>query len=174
MVDLSLHIQDLCENCFRAKASQIRVQIIDKIEYYEITIEDNGCGINEAMKETITSPFTTSRTVRKVGLGIPLFVQTCEQTGGFVHIASRENHGTKVVGRMYKNHWDAIPLGNLVETIYLLLITNKNVKIIFQYNDFELDSSSIVEILGDVPLTEQSIMKWIKEYIAEGISTQSK
>ena len=173
MVDLSLHIQDLCENCFTAKATTVKVEITSTNEYYEIAIIDNGCGMSEETKNKVSSPFTTSRTVRKVGLGIPLFIQTCEQTGGFVTINSVLGCGTTITGRMYKNHIDAIPLGNLVETVYLLFITNDQVEVGFKYNDFYVNSKELREILGDIPLTEKSVMEWIKAYIDEGINSQN-
>lgn len=170
MVDLSLHIQDLCENCFTAGASKVEINIVSTKEYYEITITDNGCGMSEETKNKVMSPFTTSRTVRKVGLGIPLFIQTCEQTEGFVTIKSEVGVGTSISGRMYKDHFDAIPLGDLTETIYLLFITNDKVEVGFRYNEFYVNSQELREILGDVPFTEFSIMEWIKNYITEGIS----
>ncbi len=173
MVDLSLHIQDLCENCFTAGATSVKIEINSTKEYYEIAIIDNGCGMSEETIKKVSSPFTTSRTVRKVGLGIPLFIQTCEQTGGFVTIKSVLGLGTTIKGRMYKNHFDAIPLGNLVETIYLLFITNEKVEVGFKYNDFNVNSKEIREILGNVPLTEKSIMEWLKAYIDEGINSQN-
>ena len=153
MVDLSLHIQDLCENCFTAGASKVLITINSTADYYDIIIEDNGCGMSEETKNKVISPFTTSRTVRKVGLGIPLFIQTCEQTDGFVNIQSFVNKGTIISGRMYKNHIDAIPLGDLTETIYLLFITNNSVEVVFKYNDFVVNSAELREILGDVPFT---------------------
>lgn len=170
MVDLSLHIQDLCENCFTAGATKVTIKIISTADYYDITIEDNGSGMSEETVQKVVSPFTTSRTVRKVGLGIPLFIQTCEQTQGFVTIKSELGVGTTINGRMYKNHFDAIPLGDLTETIYLLFITNEKVEVGFIYNDFILNSQELRDILGDVPFTEPSIMEWIKTYITEGIS----
>ena len=170
MVDLSLHIQDLCENCFTAGATKVLINIISTSEYYDITILDNGSGMSEETLQKVVSPFTTSRTVRKVGLGIPLFIQTCEQTEGFVTIKSTLGIGTSINGRMYKNHFDAIPLGDLTETIYLLFITNDKVEVGFTYNDFTVNSQELRDILGDVPFTEPSIMEWIKTYITEGIS----
>lgn len=170
MVDLSLHIQDLCENCFTAGASKVLIKIISTSEFYDISIEDNGSGMSEETRQKVISPFTTSRTVRKVGLGIPLFIQTCEQTEGFVTIKSELGVGTIISGRMYKNHFDAIPLGDLTQTIYLLFITNENVEVGFTYNDFTVNSQELRDILGDVPFTEPSIMEWIKTYITEGIS----
>ena len=170
MVDLSLHIQDLYENCFTAGATKVLINIISTSEYYDITILDNGSGMSEETLQKVVSPFTTSRTVRKVGLGIPLFIQTCEQTEGFVTIKSTLGVGTSINGRMYKNHFDAIPLGDLTETIYLLFITNDKVEVGFTYNDFTVNSQELRDILGDVPFTEPSIMEWIKTYITEGIS----
>ena len=155
---------------FTAGATKVTIKIISTADYYDITIEDNGSGMSEETVQKVVSPFTTSRTVRKVGLGIPLFIQTCEQTEGFVTIKSELGVGTTINGRMYKNHFDAIPLGDLTETIYLLFITNENVEVGFIYNDFILNSQELRDILGDVPFTEPSIMEWIKTYITEGIS----
>lgn len=174
MVDLSLHIQDISENSLHSQATNIKITIIDTSTYYQIIIEDNGCGMNEEKVNKLTDPFFTSRTTRKVGLGVPLFAQTCEQTGGYVHITSKVNHGTTVVGKMYKNHIDAIPLGDITETIYLLLLNDLgiNIQFIYQHENrepFKLDLAEIKEILGDVAITEASIMKWLKDYITDGI-----
>ena len=42
------------------------------------------------------SPFTTTRTTRKVGLGIPMFKENAELTGGTFSIESTVGAGTKM------------------------------------------------------------------------------
>lgn len=84
MVDLSLHILDVATNAFKAKATLVKIIIEEKEEFIQVSIEDDGCGMSDEVLQQVTNPFFTSRTTRKVGLGIPLFKQTCEQTGGYI------------------------------------------------------------------------------------------
>ena len=126
--------------------------------------------------EKLSNPFFTTRTTRNVGLGIPLFKQTLEQTGGFLKITSKEKVGTTFHALMYKNHIDAIPLGDIGETFFVLVINPYNIDVhlemIFENSDkeeFVIDTKDIKEVLDGVPLTEPSVTSWIKEYISEGL-----
>ena len=110
MVDLSLHILDVATNAFKANATIVKVKIIEKQDYIDVLIEDDGCGMSDEIKSQVTNPFYTTRTTRKVGLGIPLFKQTCEQTGGIFEIDSTVGVGTIFHARMNTNHIDAIML----------------------------------------------------------------
>ena len=177
MVDLSLHILDVATNAFKANASCVKVTIEENENDIEIWIEDDGCGMSREVLENVTNPFFTSRTTRKVGLGIPLFQQTCEQTGGYVQIQSTVGIGTCIHAKMYTHHIDAIPLGDIAESIFVLAINPYQVDVHFKmkfkeepHPMFEMDTKQIKEILEDVPLTEPSVMSWIKEYITAGLA----
>lgn len=176
MVDLSLHILDVATNAFKAKAKNLKVVVKDEENTIQVWIEDDGCGMNEETLKNVENPFFTTRTTRKVGLGIPLFKQTLEQTGGFLKITSKQNIGTTFHALMYKNHIDAIPLGDIAETFLVLVINPYDVDVHLEmiFKDlkkekFILDTKDIKEILDGVPLTESSITSWIKEYIKEGL-----
>ena len=102
MVDLSLHILDVATNAFKAKATLVKIIIEEKEEFIQVSIEDDGCGMSDEVLQQVTNPFFTSRTTRKVGLGIPLFKQTCEQTGGYFNIVSQVGVGTCYCLYVYK------------------------------------------------------------------------
>ena len=177
MVDLSLHILDVATNAFKAKATLVKIIIEEKEEFIQVSIEDDGCGMSDEVLQQVTNPFFTSRTTRKVGLGIPLFKQTCEQTGGYFNIVSQVGVGTCVTACMYTNSIDAIPLGDIGESIFVLVITPYDidiwVKMTFkdtQKDEFLSDTREFKKILDGISLKEPSIMVWIKEYIQSGLS----
>ena len=177
MVDLSLHILDVATNAFKAKAKLVKIIIEEKEDFIQVLIEDDGCGMSDKVLQKVTDPFFTSRTTRKVGLGIPLFKQTCEQTGGYLNITSQVGVGTCVHACMYTNSIDAIPLGDIGESIFVLVINPYDidiwVKMTFkdsQKDEFLIDTRELKKILDGVSLKEPSIMAWIKEYIQSGLS----
>lgn len=178
MVDLSLHILDVATNSFKAKAKKVKVVIEEEKNCIKMWIIDDGCGMSEETLKNVTNPFYTTRTTRKVGLGLPLFRQTLEQTGGFLKITSKLGVGTEVYGLMYTEHIDAIPIGNLAESVFVLATNPYDIDLHFEmiFKDqnkekFVLDTKDIKEVLDGIPLTENSVMVWIKEYINEGFNS---
>ena len=100
MRDLSLHILDLVQNSVKAGASLVQVRIRDSAGDDAVVIEiaDDGCGMDADLLARVTSPFTTTRTTRRVGLGIPMFKANAEGSGGSFSIDSRVGEGTRVKG----------------------------------------------------------------------------
>ena len=95
MRDLSLHILDLAQNSVRANAALVEIMVsVDESRLITITIRDDGSGMSDELKERVTSPFATTRTTRKVGLGIPLMMQNARLAGGDVRIDSTLGQGT--------------------------------------------------------------------------------
>ncbi|NLM12228.1 MAG: ATP-binding protein [Epulopiscium sp.] len=176
MKELSLHILDIIENSIRAKATDIKLEIIEDLEnnLFEIKIEDNGKGMDEAFAKAIKDPFTTTRTTRKVGLGVPLLVAACNRCNGDVEIQSALGEGTKLRAWMEYHHIDRAPLGDIVSTITNLILSNPDIEFIYihRYNDrvFRIDTQEIKDILGDVPINELSVIVWIKEYLTENLT----
>ena len=174
MRDLSLHLLDLVQNSISAGASS--VQIIFRIEgrTMELSIIDDGCGMNPNMLKNVISPFTTGRTTRRVGLGIPLFAHNAELTGGYVQIDSHEGVGTSIKGVFHTDNIDCLPLGNLAQTLQSLIIAdpNKPDYIVRVYNmgeEAELSTADMREVLAGVPLNEPSILSWIEDTINQEI-----
>ena len=84
MTEISLNILDVAENSIRAQASLIEITVDADCEKNRLTvlIKDNGCGMSPEQLEKVTDPFFTTRTTRKVGLGIPFFKMAAELAGG--------------------------------------------------------------------------------------------
>ncbi len=168
-----MHILDIVENSLRAGASLIRIDMmIDKqSDTLTITIEDNGSGMSKEMLERVRSPFTTTLTTRKVGLGIPLFAAGCENTGGHMDIESVLGQGTTLTAVYGFSHIDRPPLGNIAESVSALVLANPDVDFVFSAkNDetFEFDTRAIKATLDGVAITEPAVMSFIREYLEEG------
>lgn len=180
MNDLSMHILDIAQNSFNAGASLLKLIVEENINdnYLKISFIDNGCGIDSEKLKTIESPFTTSRKTRKVGLGIPFLKQACLQTGGRFEIQSQVGIGTTLIAQFVYDSIDRAPLGDLVDTIYLLFINEENVDVdykhIYNNNAFEIKTSELKNILQGVSFKEYDIMVWIKGYIEENLKEIKK
>lgn len=176
MRDLSMHIMDIAQNSLTAKATYIRISITENIkeDNYIITFEDNGIGMTRDYVSTITDPFVTSRTTRKVGLGIPLLKQNAERTGGRLIIESEPAKGTKVEAIFSFSHPDRPPLGDIAGTIVLLCSANPEVN--FEYihttikGDYVFNTNEVTEVLEGVSITEASVIRFLKEMINENLS----
>lgn len=168
-----MHILDIVENSIRAKANLINISIIinESKDELVISIEDNGCGMNKEMLDNVKSPFTTTRTTRKVGLGIPLFATGCENTGGSLDISSCSGVGTKLTATYKYSHIDRPPLGDLAETIYVLTLMNPQIDFVFSSikdESFLYDTREIKAKLDGLPITHPEVISFIHGYLQEG------
>ena len=141
MEDLSLHILDIAENSIRAKASRIKVRVVEDRAQDLLTIEikDNGQGIDEKTVKRVLDPFFTTRTTRRVGLGLPLLSQAARESGGDVEIESKVGMGTRVKATFGYSHIDRKPLGNMETTLTTLIAGNPEVDFIYEYKKDELE-----------------------------------
>ena len=177
MKELSLNILDIVQNSIKAKASLVGIDIIEDDETLEIIVSDNGCGMKADFLATVTDPFSTTRTTRKVGLGIPLLKLQAEQTGGSFNITSRheseypDTHGTETRALYYKNHIDMTPLGDIVATVVTLIQCNPHIDFNFYHKICEkeivLDTRQMRAILGDIPLNSAEVIGWVSESLGE-------
>ena len=172
--DLSLHILDLGENSIRAKASLLKILIRKENDFLSLSIEDNGKGMDEGEVELVKDPFTTSRTTRNVGLGIPFFKDACELTGGNISLESSPGLGTKIKGTMTLSHIDRLPLGDIGESFISLILFDTNLTYIINIENetesFSLSTDDIKNELGEVEISEFSVLEWIKSFINSKIS----
>ena len=118
MKELSLNVLDITKNSVKAGATLIDISLVEVGSLLTMTITDNGCGMKPEVVETVMNPFYTTRTTRKVGMGVPLLMLAAEQTGGTVTIQSRheeehpEDHGTVVTATFHTDHIDFTPIGD--------------------------------------------------------------
>lgn len=175
MKDIALHILDIMQNSTAADAGLIWVNILAdrKSGLLEVIIGDNGRGMDKEMLARVTDPFSTTRTTRKVGLGIPLFKASALQSGGNFEIDSEKGIGTRVTARFLINNIDRPPLGDVSGVIADMAAAYPETEIQLmlecESKRFEFSSLKIKDALGNVPLSEYAVVKWMREYIGEAV-----
>ena len=173
MRELSLNILDVAENSLKAGADTIKIDVEFLREENKLTVRvsDNGCGMTGEQIKHVTDPFYTTRTTRKVGLGVPLFKMAAEMSGGSFEISSVVNEGTSLTAIFKTDNVDFVPLGDIASTVELLCVSNPDVNIAFteshETDTFSFESQKIRDILGDVPMDAPEVRKWIREYLTE-------
>lgn len=173
MTELSLNVLDIAENSTKAGAALVTITVAadTAADRLYITIEDNGCGMTEEQVNRVTDPFYTTRTTRKVGLGVPFFKQAAEGTDGSFSITSTPGVGTTVCAEFGLSHIDRMPLGDINATIHTLILMHPNCDFLYRYRynerEFTLDTREFREILGDIPFDQPEISAYIKDYLAE-------
>ena len=173
MRELSLNVMDVAQNSVRANATVVRISVTesDKEDRLTIVIADNGCGMTQEQVQQVIDPFFTTRTTRKVGLGVPLFKLSAEQTGGSFDIQSEKGVGTTTTASYVKSHVDMTPLGDINDTIKILIQCNPDIDFIYtcttDAGSFTLDTRELREVLGDVALDTPDVLEWIADYLEE-------
>ena len=177
MKELSLNILDVAENSVKAGASLTQILLTEQDGMLKLEIVDDGCGMSEDVVRSVVDPFYTTRTTRKVGMGIPLLKLACEQTGGSLGIVSTTQeadpvaHGTHVTATFDMNHIDFTPLGDVSASILTLIQGHPDTDFLFRHivdgRVVELDTRELREVLEDVPLNSYDVMQWIEGNLQE-------
>jgi len=175
MKNIALHILDLVENSIRAEAQKVTVTITEDRanNSYLLVIEDNGKGMNDTVIRQATDPFYTSRTTRRVGLGLPLIQQNAERTGGTFSLHSEEGVGTRLEARFVYSHPDRLPLGEIDDVLVLLATGYPRLRLIYEHKTplggYIFDTEEIEKIIGDMGDCNQEIRKFLREMIIENL-----
>jgi anti-sigma regulatory factor (Ser/Thr protein kinase) len=181
MKELSLNILDVAKNSVTAGADRIEISLVtDDNGMLTLIIKDDGCGMSEETVRNVTDPFYTTRTTRKVGLGLPLLKLAAEQTGGSLTIRSSKDiadHGTIVTAVFDTNSIDFTPVGDIVSTICILIAGSPEIDFVFTdvspMRRVELNTSDVRAALGDqISLAEPEIQMWLGEYLKEQYENQ--
>ena len=171
MRELSLNVMDIVQNSISAGATVIKISVLEEVQTLTIVITDNGRGMSKEQVSKVTDPFFTTRTTRKVGMGVPLFKMAAEMTGGSFKIESEVNQGTKVTATFIATHLDMLPLGDIIPTVWLLITCNPDLDFIFYrkigHLDFTLNTKELKDILGEIPLNAPDVCQWLKDYLTE-------
>ncbi len=175
MKELALHILDIAENGIRAKATQINIKIIENIrtDRLDIIIHDNGSGMEASFVEKVLDPFTTTRTTRRVGLGLPFFKRAAEECNGGLRISSKPGEGTRVEASFQHSHIDRVPLGNMAETLTTLILADESIDYIYEHifndNKFFFSTKDVKKTLEGISISEIEVIIWIRDYLEEGL-----
>ena len=175
MLELSLHILDVVENSTRAGAKTVNIDIIEDTtrDILSLEIRDNGSGMSEDVLKKAMDPFFTTKTVRNVGLGLPMLAQAAERTNGKFIIESKGGEGTRVAVEFKLSHIDRQPLGDIASTLVTLIAGNTDVDFIYRHkhNDREyiLDTRDVKKEIDDVPINHVEVLNFIRDHIEEGL-----
>lgn len=173
MTEISLNVLDVAENSVRAGATLIEITIAaDRAaDTLTVIIKDNGCGMTREQIDKVEDPFFTTRTTRKVGLGVPFFKYAAELAGGSFSIESVPGTGTAVTAVFGLSHIDRMPLGDMTSTMHTLITFNTHIDFLYTYSldgtSFILDTRQFRDILGDVPFNTPEISAYIRDYLTE-------
>ncbi|HCL02333.1 MAG TPA: ATP-binding protein [Lachnoclostridium phytofermentans] len=173
MPEISLNVLDVAQNSIRADATLIIITVTAdrKKDTMTIVIKDNGCGMTKEQITHVLDPFFTTRTTRKVGLGIPFFQYAATSTGGNFSIDSFVGEGTMVTASFILSHIDRMPLGDMTSTMHTLITLNNRIDFLYTYTvddkSFTLDTREIRMILDGIPLNSPDVSNYIREFLSE-------
>jgi anti-sigma regulatory factor (Ser/Thr protein kinase) len=175
MKDLALHILDILQNSVTAGATLVKVEIdeIPDNDQYLVKFIDNGKGMDAEMVKQVTDPFFTTRTTRKVGLGLPLLKQNAERTGGSMKIKSEPGKGTEVDVLFVYSHIDRLPSGDIAGTMALTVSSYPAIDFNYTHTTptgtFIFDTIEIKETLGDLPINNPQVIAFMKDLISDNL-----
>ena len=177
MREIALHLLDIAENSVAAGAKNIEITIEEDLnnDRLRATVRDDGQGMDKELLAHVSDPFVTSRTTRNVGLGIPLLKAAAEACEGSMCITSALDQGTCVEVDFRRNHIDRMPLGDIAGAMLTLVIAYPETHCVFDYRadgaEFLFDDEPIKRELEGVPLTEPSILGFVREYLEDGVAS---
>jgi hypothetical protein len=175
MLELSLHILDLVQNSLRAQASAVEIQIQEDLEKDLLTIgvRDNGQGMSPEIVKKVIDPFFTTRAARVAGLGVPLLKEAAERCGGHLEVHSEEGEGTQIIASFQLGHLDRAPLGDMGETLAILITGNPQVDFSYDHRvngqAYRLDTREMREVLGTAGLEDPPVFAFIRQDVQRGL-----
>ena len=170
-----MNVLDVAENSMRAQAKNVTIKVIEDsaADKLSILIEDDGCGMSEEQEAQVTDPSFTTRTTRKVGLGVPLFKMAAEMSGGDFSITSKPGVGTKTCATFGLTNIDRMPLGDMASTMQLLICSHEDVNVMYTHivdgREFFVSTDQLKEVLDGVSLETPEIRIFVGEYLRENI-----
>jgi anti-sigma regulatory factor (Ser/Thr protein kinase) len=180
MKEIALHILDIAQNSISAGASRVDIDILEAPEKDELIVEidDNGRGMTSETVDKVADPYFTSRTTRKVGMGIPLFKHSAEQAGGSLDIISEPGTGTRLTARFCRSHMDCPPIGDIAGVISMLAGANPGLDFKYSHrigkSSYVFDTMEVRVVLEEVPLSEPAVIRYMKEMIHENLKDLSE
>lgn len=175
--DLSAHVLDIAENSVMANGTEIVIEILENKskDTLVFSIKDNGKGMSEDFILKVTDPFTTTRTTRRVGMGLPFLKQSAELCDGGLDISSTPGKGTKTTATFRMSSIDRPPLGDVPATMMTLLMGSPEIHWIYRhktdFGEFILDIDEIIEALdGDREMLRSAdVGLWLRGHIKDNL-----
>ena len=180
MREIALHLLDIAENSVAAQGRNIRIEVHEDLKNDRLWayVADDGRGMSAETVQRVLDPFYTTRTTRKVGLGIPLLKLAAEMSEGGLSLASELGKGTTLEVSFRHSHIDRMPLGDLAATFLAVLVAYPQIHWLFSYKatkadgqveEFVFDDRELKAELGDLPMTEPEVLSFVRGMLEEGI-----
>lgn len=178
MRELSLYLSDIIENSIEAKAKNIEVSVVQKENTLTLTVTDDGVGMTEDFLKKVTDPFVTTRTERKVGMGIPLFKGAALLSGGDFSIVSEKFVGTTVCASFMIDNVNRPPLGNIADSVVMAIGSTENIDFIFNFDLFDqlftVDTRMIKQELSGIPVNSPEVLTFLRKMINKNLKTKTR
>jgi len=174
--EIALFLLDIANNSITAQATLIIIKlIIDPLkDVIRMVVSDNGCGMDEETIQAVISPFYSTRTTRKIGLGIPLIKQSCEASNGSFELQSKVNEGTTLTMEWQYSHIDTVPIGDIGATMMTLIGANSKIDYLLHYqsesNALVFDTREVKTQLGEDDLSDPEVLGYLRDYINQQIA----
>lgn len=171
MRELSLHVLDIAENGITAGADLIHITVTEDLgrDRLSIRIADNGRGMPPEKLKNPADPFITSRTTRRVGLGLSLLSAAARRCGGNLAVSSTPGLGTTVTATFVRSHIDRAPVGDMASSVTTLIMGNPGVAFVYRHRidgrEFMLDTRDIEREMPDLSLQDPLVIRHLTETI---------
>jgi hypothetical protein len=178
--ELSLHILDIAENGITAGADCIRIEVTElrTDDVLTIVISDNGHGISTEKLARLQDPFVTSRTTRRVGLGLTLLAAAAERCNGKMEVRAGDAGGTEVRATFQNSHIDRAPLGDMGSTLATLMMGNPQIDFVYKHaietDEFILDTRELKKDLGVQTLDDPMMIHRLGQEIRKSLAGLGK
>jgi len=173
--DISLHILDIAENALKAGATRVEIYLIEDLENDRLKLQiiDNGKGMDEKMVQTVTDPFVTTRTERRVGLGLPFLAESARMAGGDIKIKSEPGVVTAIEADFVYSNIDRKPLENIVKTMMMLIAGNPQIDFYYSHKknnqSYCMDTEELWQHLEEIPINHPDVVGLIRKNMEEGL-----
>ena len=170
--DISLHILDIAENSVRADAKNVEIIVSRDLnnDLLRVEVNDDGKGMDAGTLAMVRDPFFSTKH-KKTGLGIPLFAQAAELTGGTLMIESVPGKGTRVSATFTWSHVDRPMIGSMADTVLSLIAGHPYLEYVYEERDngrvFRIDTREIKDDLEGVPINSAEVLRAIRGMFAE-------
>ena len=172
---MSLHILDVAENSIKAQAHKIEIKIDENqdLDIFSLEINDDGIGMDTEMAERVLDPFFSTKTTRRIGLGLPLLAEAARAANGHFALESEPGKGTKVKATFQASHIDMKPLGDMALTLVTLIMGHPEVDILYWHKRnhelYSLDTEEVKSQLEGIPISSPEVIQFLKNHINEGL-----
>ncbi len=173
MEEISLHILDIAENSIAAGARTLTIVVEEDetADLLRLEIDDDGRGMNADAATQAVDPFYTTRTTRRVGMGLALLHDATVRAGGAMELHSTPGRGTTVRATFRLSHVDRQPLGNMADTIIALIANRAGVDVIYRHarngRSIEVNTQEIRNRLGGMPVSSPEALGFLRAYLMQ-------